>query len=115
MKDLKECPFCGSEAVIYEIGEGWFIDCGNRKSTCSHVPEQQEGCHMKEDAIKKWNTRTSIPISKIEELLSRSWIASSSLAEFTSDEVVSASNLRRIIDEAKNESRDNKSSCQDSH
>ena len=67
MKELKSCPFCDNKAVIYEMSKGWYVDCNN--DDCSHLPQQKEPVHVKENAVKQWNDRSSIPISKLEELI----------------------------------------------
>jgi Lar family restriction alleviation protein len=54
--ELLHCPFCGSEADIYEteydlnIDERYWVRCDNCDS-------EQRGFYTKEDAIEKWNTR----------------------------------------------------------
>jgi ssDNA-binding Zn-finger/Zn-ribbon topoisomerase 1 len=65
------CPFCGSEATIYELKCGWYVDCGN-DDDCSFTPRLQEGIHRKEDAVAKWNTRDT---SAIEAAVLRKWAA----------------------------------------
>lgn len=55
---LLPCPFCGGDAIMYELRCGWYVDC-NQDDTCSHHPQQQEGIHRKEDAIAKWNKASS--------------------------------------------------------
>ena len=56
MSELKPCPFCGGKAAIYELKCGWYVDCSD-DDNCSHNPSQQNGIHMKQDAIDNWNTR----------------------------------------------------------
>ena len=68
IKDLKSCPFCDGEAILYysPIGEGiWKIRC----STCSaEVTEKVFSKHdisymneAKDKVIDKWNTRKGAP------------------------------------------------------
>ena len=55
---LKECPFCGSKAVLWPfgiVGGRWKISCSN---DCVTMPPRFEtGFTTKEEASKKWNTR----------------------------------------------------------
>jgi len=53
---LLSCPFCGENPAVYEITDGWYVDCNNDDS-CNFVPQQQNGIHRKQDAIDKWNIR----------------------------------------------------------
>ena len=57
--ELKPCPFCGKPPIIYELQCGWYIDCDS-EDDCSHHPSQQEGVHMKDNAIKDWNSRITL-------------------------------------------------------
>lgn len=61
---MKECPFCGEEIYIYH-GSGHKHECfmGNTILLEAQPPTKQ--------FAKQWNTRTSIPISKIEELIEK--------------------------------------------
>jgi len=55
---LKECPFCGSKAVLWPfgiVGGRWKISCSD---DCVTMPPRFEtGFTTKEEALKKWNTR----------------------------------------------------------
>ena len=49
--ELKPCPFCGGEVIIYLLGSGeWVSEC---KSCGATVPEQD----TKEAAVEAWNRR----------------------------------------------------------
>jgi len=51
---LKECPFCGSEAVAENLGKGrprWWVTCTS--STCGAMLWG----YNKHDAIRSWNKR----------------------------------------------------------
>ena len=63
--ELKPCPFCGGEAIVYEDEENdcYMIGC---KSCCAVEP-MTEWCESKEDAIVQWNTRK--PMEQIVERL----------------------------------------------
>lgn len=54
---LLSCPFCGKSAILVEVtGRGKFeVMCKNVYCQCSINPEDTEL-----DAIKKWNTRTTL-------------------------------------------------------
>ena len=68
MEKLRECPFCGSEAIIYEdheYNDAYMVGC---KGFCKVEP-MTEWCKTKEEAIAQWNTRK--PMDKILELLER--------------------------------------------
>ncbi len=60
-KTLKPCPFCGSDAFLFEYQCGWVVSCQN---------EEEDDCHLAsiEDmdlpnwfemkvAVEKWNRR----------------------------------------------------------
>lgn len=53
--ELKECPFCGDDAILYQTQykriPGFWIRC---QSECV---EQIGNCLSKDDAIKAWNNR----------------------------------------------------------
>jgi hypothetical protein len=55
---LKECPFCGADAVLWPfgiVGGRWKISGSN---DCVTMPPRFEtGFTTKDEALKKWNTR----------------------------------------------------------
>lgn len=54
IKKLKECPFCGGEAILDDNGDGYYwVKCG----TCECV---MDGKNNKQEAIKEWNTRIKV-------------------------------------------------------
>jgi len=56
--NLKECPFCGAEAVLWPfgiVGGRWKVSCSN---DCITMPPRFDlGFTTKKEAITKWNTR----------------------------------------------------------
>ena len=55
---LKECPFCGAEAVLWPFG----IVGGRRKVSCSNdcvtmPPRFDPGFTTKKEALETWNNR----------------------------------------------------------
>lgn len=59
---LKPCPFCGGSRAIVEKSEGW--GCQTQPYQIRCIGEIGRGCnaigpinHIKQDAIKAWNTR----------------------------------------------------------
>lgn len=58
--DLKPCPFCGGEAEVLVFGGVYMVQC----ETCGIATDTDR---IKEDVIKKWNTRTNtIPVGSGE-------------------------------------------------
>jgi len=54
MEKIKLCPFCGSEAKVFESKGTWGVVCQNIELVCNaRIPY----CHFEEDAIQQWNTR----------------------------------------------------------
>lgn len=50
---LKPCPFCGSEAKVWQgMFGGWRAFCTNRKSCGAMIV-----CATEQDAIRDWNRR----------------------------------------------------------
>ena len=54
-KKLKPCPFCGSEATLYEY-RWWGISYGVECTKCDAI---LEGYSTKEEAIEAWNRRAN--------------------------------------------------------
>lgn len=56
MKEVKPCPFCGEDPIIYrsDINDKWGVACDNKK--CFIQPYTKTYTH-KRIAINKWNTR----------------------------------------------------------
>ena len=54
-EELKSCPFCGNVPNVAEFSNGWSVSC--EWGRCLIQPGVQEMPHMKEAAIKQWNTR----------------------------------------------------------
>ena len=53
---LRECPFCGSEAVIHESIEGrYYIMCSVSK-ICTVIPSTLVYSNLN-DAVEAWNRR----------------------------------------------------------
>ena len=91
-EDLKPCPFCGGEAVCDTVKPN---DCNNYVVSCL----SQEGCagaiyipdayYSEQEAIKAWNTRPSLSVEEIEEVvkdkMSEFWIISQSTKEVCRD------------------------------
>jgi hypothetical protein len=65
MSELKRCPFCGGEAIIYEDEENSCYMIGCRE--CCAVEPMTEWCESKENAIAQWNYRK--PMEEIVERL----------------------------------------------
>ena len=74
MEELKKCPFCRSEAIIYEnhkYNDAYMVGC---KGFCKVEP-MTDWCETKEEAIVQWNTRKPMEriVEKLEEVLERHW------------------------------------------
>ncbi len=55
MSELKPCPFCGSEHLIFDEGYiGGMINC---KRCDAAGPWVQVTENIEEEAIRRWNTR----------------------------------------------------------
>ena len=56
-EDAKTCPWCGSEAEVYQIEGRWVVRCtSDENSNCPVIPYSWTFA-TKEGAIKAWNTR----------------------------------------------------------
>jgi len=96
MKDLKECPFCGSDDTQLHPHYG--------QASCRKCHATLEvggfGWHHKpKDARIAWNIRTSIPISRIEELIKD--YKFDNTHNSSSWPITLMSDLQKLIDEAK--------------
>ena len=61
--DLKPCPFCGSEARMWQDpshSAAWFIGCDDGETACFGAIHWDQ---TKAEAIAAWNTRT-IPLAE---------------------------------------------------
>lgn len=79
MGELKKCPFCGSEAIIYEdheYNDAYMVGC---KGFCKLEP-MTEWCKTKEEAIAQWNTRN--PMERIVKKLGASSIMLATSKEY---------------------------------
>lgn len=56
MKEVKPCPFCGEDPIVYhsDINDKWVVACDNNK--CSVRPCTGLYYH-KRITVNKWNTR----------------------------------------------------------
>jgi hypothetical protein len=63
MDKLRECPFCGGEAVIEEdLMEGTvFVGCRKDYNCVCSLWRMEDGYLNKYEAIKAWNTRHEPP------------------------------------------------------
>ena len=71
MSELKDCPFCGGEATTYKVGRDWHRLSINHSPDCiieDLTVDYAQTNEQLEMLIDDWNTRNSIPISKLEEL-----------------------------------------------
>lgn len=72
MSKLKECPFCGGEVTIFNVGIDWHRVSANHSDECILIdtdfdyPQTEES---KSELIEDWNSRTSTQNSKIEKLI----------------------------------------------
>ena len=52
MTGLKPCPFCGADAVLFEVEPmWWYVQCTDEECKCHQVS------HSKEGVMKRWNRR----------------------------------------------------------
>lgn len=100
MKDLKECPFCGGEVEWCKNNS----DLHHSTDNCHYITCERCGefsLNMPDIDFPKvyyaiadqWNTRTSIPISKLKELISKS--------DTFNNYAYSRADLLNLIDKAK--------------
>jgi Lar family restriction alleviation protein len=54
MEVLKKCPFCGSDAEVYE-----FTIVKEYTVRCSKCPASMEDFNTPDDAVRVWNTRSN--------------------------------------------------------
>lgn len=56
MDAIKCCPFCGSEASLFEAySEGWYqVECVSEEC---HIECKTISCYGRQDAIDTWNKR----------------------------------------------------------
>lgn len=68
-ENLKECPFCWAEAVLWPfgiVGGRWKVSCSN---DCVTMPPRFDlGFTTKKEAIIKWNRRISSNKLRSEKL-----------------------------------------------
>ena len=97
MNELKDCPFCGGEATTYKVGRDWHRLSVNHAPDCIiedlTVDYPQSVEHLKL-LIDDWNVRTTIPISKLEELIKQ---------YLTLEDDGTVADLQNLINEAKQE------------
>ena len=76
MDELKPCPFCGSDAKIFEYKRtnGWNVICQQPECECNaRIPY----CHSEEEAIEQWNRRVPNPLTELVKKLrelTRKWL-----------------------------------------
>lgn len=98
MEDIKRCPFCGSEAKVYEFGVNRFVvECNGG---CVRMPACSSSAYTSEEnAINDWNTRSHLATHARAEILgavARGWcspknsgkVVDPDLAEAITDEVI---------------------------
>ena len=51
---LKPCPFCGSEAELFESPGVYFVECSNPK--CNYP----NNWNTREEAVAAWNKRAEV-------------------------------------------------------
>lgn len=100
MKGLKECPFCGSNDLnSYHVNEIWCRNCDGGVHLGDHGNKTRKLTH------DSWNTRTSIPISNIQELIekcNKAIDAGASVDSNTMSYEMFRDDLQKLIDEANN-------------
>lgn len=77
MKELKPCPFCGGEVewcknnsdLHHATDDCHYITCERCGEFSLNMLDSAEFPKVYYAIADQWNTRTSIPISKIEELI----------------------------------------------
>ena len=78
--ELKPCPFCGSEAELFEAPGVYFVECSNPK--CNYPTNWD----TKEEAVTAWNTRVyktgDIEMKQTPKYIKFSYAEYSSLWDF---------------------------------
>lgn len=70
MSELKECPFCGGEAIVREDRKGFqIIGCKKLSMLCPNPSIVVYRKNESEYNYSPWNNRTSTPNSDIQELI----------------------------------------------
>lgn len=56
-RDIKSCPFCGSDGELLELDSGasFLVGCANRASTCAIGPFIMR--KLQDQALSDWNYR----------------------------------------------------------
>ena len=104
-KELKDCPFCGSAVdwcrdnhTVHDLGQDChYITCERCGEFNLNLIDNFDFPELYKSIADQWNTRTSIEISKLEELID----TTSSWAGDTTESLMV--DIRKLIDEAKGE------------
>lgn len=62
-RNVKPCPFCGSNAVVtdlvggYKLGAAMCADCGATSGNVSTGYDESDNAEWRNNAIDVWNTR----------------------------------------------------------
>lgn len=80
---LKACPHCGCTDIYLwkpENGHAWWIICKGCPAGTNSFPDQDDrvpgvfDCGTREDAIKRWNTRTPDPLVAAVVTAAEAWV-----------------------------------------
>ena len=67
--DLKSCPFCGSDAIMWSWNGGVIVECSKYNQCCHHASVEGK---TEAEAIEKWNhrvERTAKVVPMVKEIL----------------------------------------------
>ena len=54
---IEKCPFCGSDGILKELNNKYYIECENSFNHCINNLKTYE-CESEREAIKLWNNRS---------------------------------------------------------